>query len=111
MYGATATYGTVDSDSFSEQLNKNCTVHSITYMYNWISFPVYSKYNIGVLQVKCGNECDITYYVKIVVTVRDPTVYYNRTQPAKATEYGNSPCTRNEYGTTRKPSRLSGWRS
>jgi hypothetical protein len=105
MYGTAATYGTDHSDIFSDQVTNNCKVHSILYIYRWISYPVYSKYNIGILHVGCGNECDITYYVKIVVTVRDPTVYYNRTHSAKASEYGNSPCTQNEYGTNQKPIR------
>jgi hypothetical protein len=58
---------------------------------------VYSKYNIGVFQVRCGVECDITCWVNIIVTVRYSTVQYNETQPAKATVYRNSPRTRNEY--------------
>jgi hypothetical protein len=49
------------SDIFSEQVNNNCTVHSITYMYRQISYTVYSKYNIGIFQVRRGIECDITY--------------------------------------------------
>jgi hypothetical protein len=31
------------------------------------------------------------------------------TQPAKGTEYKINPCTRNEYGITQVPSRVSGW--
>jgi hypothetical protein len=111
MYGTTATYRTDHSNIFSEQVNNNCAVHIITYRYRWISYPVYSKYNIGVFQVRRGIEYGITYKVKIIVTVRDSNVYYDRTRPAKATEYVNSSLTRNEYGTTREPSRVSGWRS
>jgi hypothetical protein len=61
MYGTTATHGTDHSDIFSEQVNNNCKVHSIAYRYRWISYPVYSKYNIIILQVRRGNKCDITY--------------------------------------------------
>jgi hypothetical protein len=116
MYGTTAMYGTDHSDIFREQVKNNCMVHSIPYMYRWISYPLYSKYcckyNISILQVRHGDECDITYYVKIVVVIRDPTEYFNRTQPAKATEYGNSPCTWNAHITrTQEPGILSGWRS
>jgi hypothetical protein len=67
MYGTTVTYGTDHSNIFSEQVNNNCMVHSIMYRYMWISYPVYSTYNIGVFQVRCGIECDITYKVKIIV--------------------------------------------
>jgi hypothetical protein len=51
-------------------------VHSIEYRYKWISYPVYSKYNISVFQERCGVEFDITRTVKIIVTVQHATVYY-----------------------------------
>jgi hypothetical protein len=54
-------YGSDHCEIFSEQVNNNCTVHSIRYRYRWISYPVYSKYNSGVFQVRCGVECDIAY--------------------------------------------------
>jgi hypothetical protein len=60
MYGTTEIYGTDHSEIFSEQVNNNCTVHSITYRHRGGSYPVYSKYNSGVFQVGCGVECDIT---------------------------------------------------
>jgi hypothetical protein len=65
------------------------------YRYRGIIYPLYSRYNLGVFQVRSGVECDITYYVKIIVTVRDSTVHYNETQPADATEYGKTPRTQN----------------
>jgi hypothetical protein len=61
MYGTPSTYGTDHSDIFSEKVNNNCMVHIITCRYRWIIHPVYSMYNIGVLQVRRGNEYDITY--------------------------------------------------
>jgi hypothetical protein len=67
MYGASSTYGTDHPGIFSEQVNNNNTVHSITYRYRWISYPVYSRYNRSILQVRHGDECDITYCVKILV--------------------------------------------
>jgi hypothetical protein len=51
-------------------------VHSITYMYKWISYPVCSKYNIRVFWERRGVECDITGTVKVIVAVRHSTVYY-----------------------------------
>jgi hypothetical protein len=110
MYGTTATYGTDHSNIFSEQVNNNCMLHSVMYRYRWICYPVYSKYNIGVFQVRHGIECDIAYQVKIIVTIPDSAVYYNMTHPAKATKYGNSLCKRKEYRTTWEPSRVSGWK-
>jgi hypothetical protein len=58
MHGTTETYGTDHSEIFSEQVNNKCTVHIIPYRYRCISYPVYSKYNSGVFQVRCGAECD-----------------------------------------------------
>jgi hypothetical protein len=69
MYRTTVTYGSDHSDIFSEQVNNNCTVHSILFRYRWISYPLFIMYNISILLVRCGNECDITYKVNIVVTV------------------------------------------
>jgi hypothetical protein len=46
------------------------------YRYRRISYPVYSKYNSGVFQERCGVECNITGLVKIIVTVQHSTVYY-----------------------------------
>jgi hypothetical protein len=60
MYRTTETYGTDHSKLFSEQVNNNCTVHSITHRYMWISYPVYSKYSSGVFQVRYGVEYNIT---------------------------------------------------
>jgi hypothetical protein len=55
-------YGTDHSDIISEQVNINCMVHNISYRHiGWISYPVYSRYNRSILQVRCGNECDIAY--------------------------------------------------
>jgi hypothetical protein len=94
-------YGTDHSTIVSEQQKTtNCTVHIIMYRYSWIIYPVYSKYNSGVFQVRCGVEFYIIGTVKIIVTVLDSIVHYNETQPAKATAYGHSPHMRNEYGTT-----------
>jgi hypothetical protein len=39
------------------------------YRYRWVDYPVYSKYNSGVFQERCGVECDITGTVKVIVTV------------------------------------------
>jgi hypothetical protein len=44
-------------------------VHSIMYRYRWIIYTVYRKYTIIVLQVGRVDECDITYHVKLVVTL------------------------------------------
>jgi hypothetical protein len=96
---------------FSEQVETTIWYTVLCISTGGDSYPLYSKYNIAVFQVRHGVDCDITYYVKIIVTVRDSTVYYNRDQPGKASEYGYSPCKRNEYGTTREPTRVSGWRS
>jgi hypothetical protein len=61
---------------FSTQVNNNCTVHSITYRYKWIGYPVYSKYSSGVFQERCGVKCNITGTIKIiVVAVHYATVY------------------------------------
>jgi hypothetical protein len=93
MCGTTETYGTDHSGIFSEQVKNNFMVHIITYRYRWSSYPLYSKYNSGVFQLRCSVECDITCKVNIIVTVRDSTVHYNETQPTKAAEHGNIPCT------------------
>jgi hypothetical protein len=76
MYGTKEMYGTDHSSIFSTRITTQCMVHSITYRYTWISYPVYSKYNIGVFQEICGVECNITGTVNIIVTVRHSTVYY-----------------------------------
>jgi hypothetical protein len=76
MYGTKEMYGTDHSVIFSTQVTTHCTVHSITYMYKWISYPVHSKYNSGVFRERRGVECDITGTVKVIVAVRHSTVYY-----------------------------------
>jgi hypothetical protein len=68
-------YGTYHSAILSMRVTPHCTVDSITYRYKWISFPVYSKYNISVFQERRGVECDITGTVKVIVAVRHSTVY------------------------------------
>ena len=76
MYVTKEMYQTDHSAIFSTRVTTHCTVHSITYKYKWISYPVYSKYNIGVFQERHGVECDITGTIKVIVTVRHSTVYY-----------------------------------
>jgi hypothetical protein len=66
MYGTTATYGTGHSDIFTDQVNNNYMVHSITYRYRWISYPVYSIYSIIIRRV---DKCDITFWVKIAYCI------------------------------------------
>jgi hypothetical protein len=50
MYGTKEMYGTDHSAIFSTRVTPHYTVHSITYRYMWINYPVYSKYNSGVFQ-------------------------------------------------------------
>jgi hypothetical protein len=76
MYGTKEMYGTDHSAIFGTRVTIHCTVHSITYRYKWISYPVYSKYNNGVFRVRHSVECDITGTVKVIVAVRHSTVYY-----------------------------------
>jgi hypothetical protein len=78
MYGTKEMYGTDHSVIFSTRVTTHCTVHIITYRYTWISYPVYSKYNIGVFRERCGVECNIniTGTVKVIVAVQHSTVYY-----------------------------------
>jgi hypothetical protein len=65
-------YGTDHSARFSTPVTTHCTVHSITYRYKFISYPVYSKYNSDVFQ----ERRDINGTVKVIVAVRHSTVYY-----------------------------------
>jgi hypothetical protein len=76
MYGTKVMYGTDHSTIFSTRVTTHCTVHSITYRYKWISYPVYSTYNIGVFGERRAVECYITRTVKVIVAVRHSTVYY-----------------------------------
>jgi hypothetical protein len=76
MYGTKEMYGTDHSAIFSMRVTPHCTVHSITYRYKWIRYPVYSKYNSGVFRERRGVEYDITGTVKVIVAVRHSTVYY-----------------------------------
>jgi hypothetical protein len=76
MYGTKEMYGTDHSAIFSTQVTTHCTVHSITYRYKWISYPVYSKSKSGVFWEIHGVECDITGTVKVIVAVQHSTVYY-----------------------------------
>jgi hypothetical protein len=76
MYRTKEMYGTEHSVIFSTRVTTHCTVHGITYRYKWISYPVYSNYNIRVFQERRGAECDITGTVKVIVAVHHSTVYY-----------------------------------
>jgi hypothetical protein len=69
-------YGTDHSMIFSTRVTTHCTVKSITYRYKWISYPLYSKHNTGVLRERRGIECDIARMVNVIVAVRHSTVYY-----------------------------------
>jgi hypothetical protein len=69
MYGTKEMHGTDHSAIFSTRVTTHCTVHSIMYRYKWISYPVYSKYNIGVFRERRGVECNITGTVKVIVAV------------------------------------------
>jgi hypothetical protein len=76
MYGTKEMYRTDHSAIFSPRVTIHCTVHSITYRFKWISYPVYSKYNSGVFWERRGVECDITRMVKVIVAVQQCTLYY-----------------------------------
>jgi hypothetical protein len=76
MYVTTETYGTDHSIIFSMRVTSHRMVHSITYRFRWVSYPVYSSYSGGVFQERFGVECDITGTVEIIVTRRHVTVYY-----------------------------------
>jgi hypothetical protein len=76
MYGTKEMYRTDHSVIFSTRVTTHCTVHSITYRYKWINYPVYSEYNRGVFRERRGVEYDITGMVKVIVAVRHSTVYY-----------------------------------
>jgi hypothetical protein len=76
MYGTKEMYRIGHSAIFSTRVTTHCTVHNITYRYKWISYPVYSKNNIGVFRERLGVEYDITGTVKVLVAVRHSTVYY-----------------------------------
>jgi hypothetical protein len=76
MYGTKETYGTDHSAIFSTRVTTQCTVHSITYRYKWISYPVYRKYNSGIFRERHGVEYDITGTVKVIVAVLHSNVYY-----------------------------------
>jgi hypothetical protein len=76
MYGTKDMYGTDLSAIFSTRVTPQCTVHSTMYRYKWISYPVYSKYNIGVFRERCGVEFNITRMIQVIVAVRHSTVYY-----------------------------------
>jgi hypothetical protein len=69
-------YGTDHSAIFSTRVTTHCTVHSITYRYKWISYPLYSKHNTGVLRERRGIEYNINRTVKVIAGVRHSTVYY-----------------------------------
>jgi hypothetical protein len=71
-------YGTDHSVIFSTQVTTHCTVHIITYRYKWISYPLYSKHDTGVLLERRGIEYNITRTVNVIVTVRHSTVYYKK---------------------------------
>jgi hypothetical protein len=75
MYRAKKMYGTDHSAIFSTRVTTHYTVHSITYRYNWIRYPLYSKHNTDVFRERRGIECDITRTVNVIVAVRHPTVY------------------------------------
>jgi hypothetical protein len=62
-------HGADHSAIFSTRVTTHCTVHSITYRYKWISYPVYSKYNSGFFREIRGVEYDITRTVKVIVAV------------------------------------------
>jgi hypothetical protein len=76
MYGAKEMYGTDHSAIFSTRVTTYCAVHSITYMYKLISYPLYSKHKTGVLRERRGIKYDITRTVNVIVAVRHSTVYY-----------------------------------
>jgi hypothetical protein len=69
-------YRTDHSAIFSTRVTTHCMVHSITYRYKWISYPVYNKYNIGIFRERHGVEYNITGTVKVIVAVQHSTVYY-----------------------------------
>jgi hypothetical protein len=76
MYGTKEMYGTDHSVIFSTRVTIHCTVHSITYRYTWISYPVYSKYISGVFRERSGVECGIPGTVQVIVAVRHSNLYY-----------------------------------
>jgi hypothetical protein len=76
MYGTKEMYGTGHSAIFSTRVTPHCTVHSIIYRYKWISYPLYSTHNTGILRERRGIEYDITGTVNVIVAVRQSTVYY-----------------------------------
>jgi hypothetical protein len=75
MYGTKEMYGTDHSAILNTRVTTHCKVHIIMYMYKWISYPLYSKHNTGVLGERRGIEYDITGTVNIIVAVRHSTVY------------------------------------
>jgi hypothetical protein len=76
MYRTKEMYGTNYFAIFSTRVTTHCTVHSIVYRYKWISYPLYSKHNTGVLQERRGIKYNITGTVNVIVAVRHSTVYY-----------------------------------
>jgi hypothetical protein len=76
MYGTKEMYGADHSTIFTTRVTTHCTVHSITYMYKWISYPLYSKHNTGILRERHSIEYDINGAVTVIVAVRYSTVYY-----------------------------------
>jgi hypothetical protein len=76
MYGTKDMYGTDHFAIFSTRVTPLCTVHSITYRYKWISYPMYSNHNTGVLRERRGIEYDMTGAANVIVSVRHSTVYY-----------------------------------
>jgi hypothetical protein len=69
-------YGTDYIAIFSTRVTTHCTVHSIMYRYKWISYPLYSNHNTGVLQERRGIRYNIAGMVNVIVSVRYSTVYY-----------------------------------
>jgi hypothetical protein len=100
MYVTKDVYGTDHSTIFSTQVN-NCTVHSITYRYKGVCYPLYSKHNTGILRERRGIEYGITGMVNRYSNSMKLYCIIKDTQPADATEYVNSSLTRAECGTPR----------
>jgi hypothetical protein len=73
-------YGTKEvtdhSAIFSTRVTTHCTVHSITYRYKWISYPLYGNHNTGLLRERHSIKYNITRTVNVIVSVRHSTVYY-----------------------------------
>jgi hypothetical protein len=67
MYGPKEMYGNDHSVIFSTRVTTHCTVHSITYGYKWISYPVYSRYNNNIFWERHGVESNISRTVKVIV--------------------------------------------